>query len=128
MGRVLWRERFKSEPPVELDMFGDVGVLIMGDFAQLPPVVSSSLLEGMPVQEGVNSNLRFLALKGRRYLSEFKDVLRLRRIHRQEGADPYKESTMRLRDAAQTQEDYDLWHEHSLDECDSPDDAPWPGG
>ena len=100
----------------------------MGDFAQLPPVLSSSLLEGVPLHEGMKLNLRFLALRGRQTFSQFEKVLRLRRIHRQKGADPYKESTMRLRDAAQTTENYDIWQTHSIDDCDSPNDAPWPGG
>ena len=76
----------------------------------------------------MKSNLRFLALTGRRMFGQFEKVLRLRRIHRQKGADPYKESTMRLRDAAQTKEDHELWCTHSVDECDSLNDAPWPGG
>jgi hypothetical protein len=128
VGRVLWRERFCREPPEDLGAFGGVGVVLMGDFAQLPPVLSSSLLEGTPLQENLKSNRRFLALAGRRVFGQFEQVLRLRRIHRQKGADPYKESTMRLRDAAQTKEDHDLWHTHSVDDCDSPNDAPWPGG
>ena len=45
-----------------------------------------------------------------------------------QGADPFKESTMRLRDVAITQDDYELWQTHSLDGCDSTEDAPWPGG
>ena len=128
VGRVLWRERFRRDPPEDLGTFGGMGVVLMGDFAQLPPVLSSSLLEGIPLQESTKSNRRFLALTGRRIFSQFEQVLRLRRIHRQKGADPFKESTMRLRDAAQTKEDHDLWHTHSVDDCDSPDDAPWPGG
>ena len=128
VGRVLWRERFCREPPTDLGTFGGVGVVLMGDFAQLPPVLSSTLLDGVPLQEGMKSNKRFLALTGRRLFGQFETVLRLRRIHRQKGADPYKESTMRLRDAAQTKEDHDLWHTHSVDVCESPNDAPWPGG
>jgi hypothetical protein len=128
VGRVLWRERFRREPPEDLGTFGGIGVVLMGDFAQLPPVLSSILLEGVPLQESTKSNLRFNALTGRRMFGQFEKVLRLRRIHRQKGADPYKESTMRLRDAAQTKEDHDLWYTHSVDECDSLNDAPWPGG
>ena len=101
VGRVLWRERFRREQPDDLGAFGGVGVVLMGDFAQLPPVLSSTLLGGAPLQEGMKPNLRFLALSGRRTFSQFENALRLRHIHRQKGADPYKESRMRLRDAKQ---------------------------
>ena len=43
VGRVLWRERFLREPPEDLGTFGGFGILLMGDFAQLPPVLSSTL-------------------------------------------------------------------------------------
>ena len=102
--------------------------MLMGDFAQLPPVLASSLLEGSPLIESAKSNMRFVALHGRQLFKGFTQVLRLRRIHRQRGADPYKDSTMRLRDAAITTDDYDLWQTHSIDECDAEHDAPWPGG
>ena len=128
VGRVLWRERFLREPPEDLGTFGGFGILLMGDFAQLPPVLSSTLLDGVVLQENTKSNLRFLALTGRRTFGQFEKMLRLRRIHRHKGADPYKESTMRLRDAAMTKEDHELWQTHSVDECESINDAPWTGG
>ena len=33
VARVLWRERFKAEPPDDLGPFGGIGVVLMGDFA-----------------------------------------------------------------------------------------------
>ena len=41
-------------------------------------------------------------------IPNFTQVLRLMRIHRQKGPDAFKESTMRLRDAAVALEDYEL--------------------
>ena len=56
-----------------------------------------------------------MALAGRQTFAGFEDVIRLRRIHRQQGVDAFKESTMRLRDAAITHEDYELWKTHEVD-------------
>ena len=50
-----------------------------------------------------------MALAGRQTFNSFEDVIRLRRIHRQKGVDEFKDSTMRLRDVANTMEDYELW-------------------
>ena len=99
----------------------------MGDFAQLPPVLSTALLSGTQLQDAKNSGLRALALAGRQRFQSFTDVLRLRRIHRILGADPYKESTMRLRDAAITSEDYELWKQHEVDSIEPSSDTPWSG-
>ena len=49
VARVLWRRRFRSPPPDDLGPFGGIGVLLMGDFAQLPPVLSTSLMARMPI-------------------------------------------------------------------------------
>ena len=51
---------------------------------------------------------------GARLLRNVSNVFRLRRIHRQAGASQYKESLLRLRDAAHTKEDVALWRTHDL--------------
>ena len=108
VARVLWRRQFGTAPPDDMAPFGGVGVVLMGDFAQLPPVLASSVLPGMPLIERSGPVARATALAGRQTCAQFEDVIRLRRIHRQKGVDAFKESTMRLRDAAFTKGDYEL--------------------
>ena len=127
VARVLWRRNFRCAPPANLGSFGGVGVVLMGDFAQIPPVLSTSLMPGMPLVESSGDSGRCLALAGRQTFNEFEDVIRLRRIHRQKGVCPFKESTMRLRDAALTLEDYSLWKTHELEDVDPTTTCPWPG-
>ena len=127
VARVLWRRRFHCEPPPGSDSepFGGIGVLLMGDFAQIPPVLATSLMADMPLVDSAGS--RYLALAGRQTFDKFDDVIRLRRIHRQKGVCPYKESTMRLRDVAITVDDYDLWKGHQLESIDTAAKEPWLG-
>ena len=135
VGKALWRERTGQAPPDDLQGFGGIAVVCMGDFAQLPPVLSTLLLARGPIKDATNSGLRTLALSGQRRFQSFVNVIRLRRIHRLKGADPYKESTMRLRDAAITLEDYALWKQHEIDydddshsgEASSSCGEPWSG-
>ena len=51
---------------------------------------------------------------GLRLFQAIRVVFRLRRIHRQVGQSVYKESLLRLRDAAHTKEDVALWKTHDL--------------
>ena len=94
-------------PPDDFGPFGGVVVLLMGDVAQLPPVLSTSLMARMPIIGG-GATSTSLALAGRQTSNSFEDVIRLRRIHRQKGVDEFKDTTMRLRDVAHTVDDYDL--------------------
>ena len=128
VARVVYRRRFRRDPPDDMDPFGGIGLVLMGDFAQLPPVLATCLIPGSTLIEKPSSGLRALSLAGQKLFHSITEVLRLRRIHRQKGVDPFKESTMRLRDAAITVEDYELWKEHELDSIDPTETVPWEGG
>ena len=114
--RVAWGDRKLAEEP-----FGSVAVILAGDFGQLPPI-------GMPpsvslVYDGTHEEIREhkAANQGLRLLRLFDTVVRLRRVHRQPGACPYKESLIRLRDGAMTKEDHALWAKHNLNDVETCD-------
>ena len=115
------------EPPLDMEPFGGVGAVLMGDFAQIPPVLSTSLMAGMPLTERAGDSSRCLALAGRQTFNEFEDVIRLQRIYRQQGVCPFKESTMRLRDSALSVDDYNLWKSHEINDVRPNLPCPWPG-
>ena len=127
VARVLWRRNFNRKPPRDMGSFGGFGVVLMGDFAQIPPVLSTSLMAGMPIAERAGDSTRCLALAGRQTFNEFEDVIRFKRIHRQKGVCPFKESTMRLRDSAPSVDDYTLWKTHEVDDVRPNAACPWPG-
>eukprot|EP00435_Cladocopium_sp_Y103_P071097 s77_g36.t1 len=92
--------------------FGGVKVVCAGDFGQLPPIAvkaEKTLLS--PSYDGAGAQTVNL---GQKLFRTIANVFRLRRIHRQVGASVYKDSLLRLRDAAHTKEDVDLWQSHSL--------------
>ena len=120
VARVLFRERTGQAPPTDMSPFGGIGVVLMGDFAGMPPVLGTSLMQGMPVVERHNSGLRGFAVIGQKlFRTYFGNVLCFRRRHRQKAADEFQESTMRLRDGTMTREDYELWQTHEVETLDA---------
>ena len=88
--------------------------MLAGDFGQLPPVAvaaEKTLLHARPLQAGQSREEVNLGL---RLFLGIKNVFRLRRIHRQVGQSTYKDSLLRVRDAAHTKEDVQLWQSHDL--------------
>ena len=71
VARVLWRCKLCRAPRVDLSSFGGIGVLLMADFAQLLPVMSTSLMSGMSVIERGGSGARSMALAGRQVFANF---------------------------------------------------------
>ena len=63
--------------------------------------------------KSVGQDRRYVNL-GLRLFQQIRVVFRLRRIHRQVGQSLYKESLLRLRDAARAKEDVQLWKSHDL--------------
>jgi hypothetical protein len=107
---LLDRCRRRNEERTDLmpSGFGNYHMLLSGDFAQLQPVGTSLL----------SPNLRGQSLLGRRLFDSFTTVLKLRRVYRQQCAttfdSDFRDSTLRLRDAAPTAADLELWKTRQL--------------
>ena len=84
---------------------GGIGVLLFGDFAQLPPAGDSPLYSSKIPNKP-------LAIAGRDVYLSFNQSITLQHIFRQQGDDPisqhFRNLLLRQRTYSITQEDYDL--------------------
>ena len=99
--------------------FGDLSMLLVGDFGQLEPIDDWSMCDTeaswMSCPEKLKHRWRYHH-PGRLLLSEFKEAIMLKRIHRSKEDLWWTESCLRLRDGTCTKEnDYDYWCQHDLD-------------
>ena len=115
------REWRLAEGQIELasQPFGGIAVILAGDMGQLPPIAVSPSFSLLNTSNVHDAREQKLLNHGKRLLQKFTTVVRLRRIHRQPGVSPYKESLIRLRDAAMTKEDHELWRQHNLNDLDA---------
>jgi ATP-dependent DNA helicase PIF1 len=87
------------------DVMGGIGVLLFGDFAQLPPVGDSPLYSS-------KTPLKPLPIVGRDVYFSFNQSITLQQIFRQQGDDPtsqqFRDLLLRQRTYSITQEDYNF--------------------
>ena len=108
--------------------FGNLHVLLVGDLGQAPPVKDTPLFDRKE-QTSARSFDHAANNRGKELFDHFLDdgngevitaCIRLRRTYRQKGTSEaeirYKNSCIRLRDAAITPDDYSFWEELSAPE------------
>ncbi len=99
--------------------FGDISIILVGDFGQLEPIDDWSLCDTEATYATCPKKLRHLwrhASHGKYLLTEFKEAIMLKQIHRSKEDMWWTESCLRLRDFTCTKEgDYDFWRQHDLD-------------
>ena len=92
--------------------FGNIGVVICGDFAQLRPIGQQTLIA--PISSESSRAAAKLGNAGRRIFDTFRECVKFRVIYRQGAPCPFKSSTRRLRDFAMTLDDYELWKSRDI--------------
>ena len=99
--------------------FGDISVILVGDFGQLEPIDDWSLCDTEARYKDQPRRLLHLwrhAEYGKELLKTFNEAVILSRIHRSSDDLWWTESCLRLRDFTCTKDgDYDWWRTHDLD-------------
>ena len=100
-------------------LFGDISVLLVGDFGQQEPIDDWSLCDNESTYATCPAKQIHLwkhNLQGRNLLKSFDEAIVLRQIHRSREDMWWTESCLRLRDFTCTKEtDWDVWRQHDLD-------------
>jgi len=101
--------------------FGDMSIILVGDFGQLEPIDDWSICD---TESGYRTSPKKRGLRmwqharlGAKLLQEeFTEAVMLSQVHRSKEDRWWTESCLRLRDFTCTKEgDYDVWREHDLD-------------
>lgn len=114
------KRRFFSELAVDPNKctFGDISILLVGDFGQLEPIDDWSMCDvnARFVDDKKKQHLWRHGQHGKELLKEFNEACVLRKIHRSKEDMWWTESCMRLRDFEMTYTgDYEHWKQHDLD-------------
>ena len=115
------KRRFFSEAGLDPNQyhFGDISIILVGDFGQLEPIDDWSMCDAEATYKDCPKNLRHLwrhACHGKLLASTFDEAIMLRRIHRSKADMWWTESCLRLRDFTCTKAgDWDVWRQHDLD-------------
>ena len=103
----------------DLFQFGDLSMILVGDFGQLEPIDDISFCDDEMTYRTCPKNLWNIwghAQHGRRLMETFREAIMLKRIHRSKDDLWWTESCLRLRDFEMTyEEDYQSWRQHDLD-------------
>ena len=105
--------------PEKSSGFGDISMILVGDFGQLEPIEDVSICDDETTYATCPKPLWKLwghAQAGRHLLQSFKEAIMLTRIHRSKGDLWWTESCLRLRDFVMSYDgDYEVWRQHDLD-------------
>ena len=99
--------------------FGDVSLILVGDFGQLDPIDDLSMCDTETIRSSLSKSLMHmwpLMHFGKMLVTTFEEAFVLSRIHRSKDDLWWTESCLRLRDFAMTKDgDYDWWLQHDLE-------------
>jgi hypothetical protein len=99
--------------------FGDLSMILVGDFGQLEPIDDWSMCDSEANYQTCPKRLRHLwrhSCFGKLLVTEFKEAIMLKHIHRSKEDIWWTESCLRLRDFTCTREgDFNIWRQHDLD-------------
>jgi hypothetical protein len=99
--------------------FGDISMILVGDFGQLEPIEDVSMCDDEMTYATCPKSMWNLwghAQDGRRLLQSFREAVMLTNIHRSKDDSWWTESCLRLRDFVMTYDgDYEIWRQHDLD-------------